>query len=143
MNLPRSDSRCITFTNREERHDTNGFSSLGYVAASASTTRWETGQVWEEAGIIPPLRARLAVELLHRLAMGEEASVVRLARLLARAPFEDARCRAIHPARLRLAAPDFGIRTAGRTAEAIGRDVADAVIDEYATAHHHLCTPER
>ncbi len=99
--------------------------------ASAST-RWETGRVWEEAGIIPPLRHRVVAELLHRLAMGEESSVVLLAQSLARAPFEDARCRVIHPARLRLAAQDFGLCTAGRTDEAIACDVASAVIDEYA-----------
>jgi hypothetical protein len=141
MNIPHPDPRSITFTNCEDRPDTHGFSPLGEAAASAST-RWETGRVWEDAGITPPRCARLVVELLHRQAMGEEAWVVRLARSLAEVPCEEARYRVADPARLGLTARDFGIPTAGRCDEAIARDVASAVIDEYAAAHH-LCTTER
>jgi hypothetical protein len=134
MDLLHPDNRHTAFTNRNSCLCANGVAPRR-VAAGSAPARWETGRVWEEAGIVPPLRHRVVAELLHRLAMGEERAVALLARALARVPCDDPRCRITDPVRLRQAARDFGIATAGRTETAIARDVADAVIDEYAPLH--------
>ncbi len=130
MNLPRSATRPIAFANRDDRLPPRA------TVRGDVPPRWETDRVWEEAGIIPPLRQRLLTELLHRLAMGEEASVALLARTLSRVSFEDAQCQVTHPSRLRHAAGDFGLCIAGRTDEAIAYDVASAVIEEYIRSNH-------
>ncbi|KQC05324.1 MAG: hypothetical protein APR53_08040 [Methanoculleus sp. SDB] len=105
--------------------------------APANRDDWETGRIWEEAGFTPPLRHRGLVELLHRLGMGDYSAAAMLALSLARAPCDDTRVRITDPGLLARAARQFGISTAERTDEAIARDVADAVIDEYAEPHHH------
>lgn len=136
MQLSRSDPHCTPFTNRDDTPLFHGTSPPTDTAESAPH-HGETGPVWEEAAFIPPLRYRSIVELLHRLAMGEETAVVLLALSLAQSPCDDARCRVTDPALLRLAARQSGISVAGRTDEAIACDVAAAVVSEYAAPHHY------
>ncbi len=94
----------------------------------------ETGQVWTEAGFLPPADYRRAVALLHRLAMDEEATASMLSSVLtvtARSGETGRGYRILDPAKLRRTAEEYGIEPAGRNDGEIAHAVTLAIIGEY------------
>nr|WP_282570139.1 hypothetical protein [Methanoculleus sp. 7T] len=98
----------------------------------------ETGEVWTEAGFLPPASYRQAVTLLHRLAMEEEPAASLLSNALTAAgetsgPHPGARgsYRILDSGRLRRIAEEYGIEPAGRDDDEIAHAVTLAIIGEY------------
>ncbi|MDG6257933.1 MAG: hypothetical protein QCH35_10110 [Methanomicrobiaceae archaeon] len=114
MNLPHFDPCCIACANRTGRLHPPG-TPFGDAPLAI---RWQTGRIWKESGIAPPLRERRAVELLHRMAMAEDAAAVMRA------------------------ARDSGIATDGRTDRAIACTGAAAVTGEYNGPHRAMVPQE-
>ncbi len=94
----------------------------------------ETGQIWIEAGFLPPADYRRAVALLHRLAMDEEGTEFLFSSILtvtARSGEKGRRYRILDPAKLRRTAEEYGIEPAGRNDGEIAHAVTVAIIAEY------------
>lgn len=98
----------------------------------------ETGQIWTEAGFLPPVSYRQAVALLHRLAMDEEPAASLLSYALTAAgetpgPHQGTRgsYRVLDPGRLRRIAKEYGIDPADRDDNEIAHAVTLAIIGEY------------
>jgi hypothetical protein len=98
----------------------------------------ETGQIWTEAGFLPPARYRQAVALLHHLAMEEEPAASLLSYALTAAgetPVCDPKTRGsyriLDPGRLRRIAKEYGIDPADRDDDEIAHGVTFAIIGEY------------
>ncbi|MDN7012151.1 hypothetical protein FGW20_03645 [Methanoculleus sp. FWC-SCC3] len=94
----------------------------------------ETGQIWIEAGFLPPADYRRAVALLHRLAMDEEGTASLLSSVLtmtAKSAETGSGYRILDPVKLRRTAEDYGIEPAGRSDGEIAHAVTMAIIGEY------------
>jgi len=94
----------------------------------------ETGQIWIEAGFLPPADYRRAVALLHRLAMEEEPAASLLSSVLTitvKSGESGRGYRILDPARLRGMANDYGIECGGRSDTEIAHAVTMAIIGEY------------
>jgi len=94
----------------------------------------ETGQIWIEAGFLPPADYRQAVALLHRLAMDEEVTASLLSSVLtvtARSGETEHGYRILDPEKLRRTAEEYGIEAAGRSDSEIAHAVTLTIISEY------------
>ncbi len=94
----------------------------------------ETGQVWTEAGFIPPPECRQAVALLHRLAMEDEPTASLFSPILtvtAKSGEDGHGYRVLDPERLRGMAEDYGIEHGGRSDGEVAHAVTMAIIAEY------------
>lgn len=105
----------------------------------------ETGQVWAEAGFLPPAGYRQAVALLHRLAMAEEPMISLFvcaalrSRELSRDQVQTRGYQVLNSRRLRRIAEDYGINPGGRGDEEVAHAVTLAIIGEYWNETHlHL-----
>ncbi|UYU17838.1 MULTISPECIES: hypothetical protein [Methanoculleus] len=94
----------------------------------------ETGQIWIEAGFLPPADYRRAVALLHRLAMDEEPTASLLSSVLtitAKSGKEGRGYRILDPVKLRRTAEEYGIEPGNSSDGEIARAVTMAIIGEY------------
>lgn len=94
----------------------------------------ETDQVWFEAGFLPPEEHRLAVALLHHLAMDEDPATPLLSSILsgmAGAPEFDRGYRIFDRSKLHRIASEYGIKQDGMSETAVANAVTLAIINEY------------
>ncbi len=80
----------------------------------------ETDQVWFEAGFLPPEEHRLAVALLHHLAMDEDPATE-----------FDRGYRIFDRSKLHRIASEYGIKQDGMSETAVAHAVTLAIINEY------------
>jgi len=95
----------------------------------------ETGQVWTEAGFLPPADYRRAVALLHRLAMDEEIVTSFLSDTIRATAAKQGSAgrgyRILDPVKLRRIAEDYGIEQTGGDDSRLAHAVTLAIIGEY------------
>ena len=94
----------------------------------------ETDQVWFEAGFLPPEEHRLAVAVLHHLALDEDPATPLLSSILNRAAgatgFESGYW-IFDPSKLHRIASEYGIEPDGMSETAVAHAVTLAIINEY------------